>query len=71
MTDTQYEFNGSTVMIMTCSNCNTKCEHCYIGYSGNLNGNELLDLCTTLKKRYNIILNGTEVLIHPEYFSSP
>ena len=70
MTDKQYEFNGSTVMIMTCSNCNTKCEHCYIGYSGNFNGNELLNLCTALKMKYNIILNGTEILIHPEYFSS-
>lgn len=70
MTNKQYEFNGSTVMIMTCSNCNTRCEHCYIGYSGNFDGNKLYDLCVKLKKRYNIILNGTEVLIHPEYFPS-
>lgn len=70
MANKQYEFDGSTVMIMTCSNCNTKCEHCYIGYSGNFDGNKLYDLCMDFKKRYTVILNGTEVLIHPEYFSS-
>ena len=66
----EYEFNGSTVMIMTCSNCNTKCEHCYIGYSGNFSGEKLNELCHQFQKKYKIILNGTEVLIHPEYFSS-
>lgn len=70
MKNKEYEFEGSTIMIMTCSNCNTKCEHCYIGYTGNFDGDKLYDLCTIWKKKYNIILNGTEVLIHPEYFSS-
>ena len=70
MKNKEYEYNGSTVMIMTCSNCNTKCEHCYIGYTGNFDGNKLYDMCTVWKEKYNIILNGTEVLIHPEYFSS-
>lgn len=70
MANKEYEFNGSTVMVMTCSNCNTKCEHCYIGYTGNFDGDKLYDMCVDWKKKYDIILNGTEVLIHPEYFSS-
>ena len=35
------EFNGNRIIIMTCSDCNTKCKHCYISYNGNFNANEL------------------------------
>lgn len=63
------EFTGSEVIIMTCSDCNTRCKHCYIGYQGNFDGEELFELCQKLKK-YKIFLNGTEILLHPEYFKS-
>lgn len=64
------EFEGKEVTIMTCSNCNTKCRHCYISYSGNFKGSELFSLCKKLMKRYRVLLNGTEILLHPEYFNS-
>ena len=64
------EFNGTDVIIMTCSDCNTNCKHCYIGYSGNFDGDYLYNLCLELKKKYNIYLNGTEILLHEEYFKT-
>lgn len=64
------EFKGSEVTIMTCSNCNTKCKHCYISYDGNFEQRDLYNLCEILKKKYRVLLNGTEILLHPEYFSS-
>lgn len=62
------EYTGNEVTIMACSDCNTKCKHCYIGYSGNFTHDVLLELCLTLLKRYKVSLNGTELLLHPEYF---
>lgn len=64
------EFAGSGIFIMSCSNCNTQCKHCYISYKGNFDGDELYNLCKILIKRYRVFLNGTEVLIHPEYFKT-
>ena len=31
------EYNGKKVTIMSCSNCNTKCKHCYVSYKGRQN----------------------------------
>jgi len=64
------EFNGTDVIIMTCSDCNTDCKHCYIGYSGNYSANDLYNLCLKLKEKYHIFLNGTEILLHEEYFET-
>jgi radical SAM protein with 4Fe4S-binding SPASM domain len=64
------EYNGKQVTIMSCSDCNANCEHCYISYTGNLTGKELLKLCNVLHKKYKIIINGTEVLLHPDYFEA-
>ena len=64
------EYSGSEVMIMTCSDCNAKCKHCYIGYSGNFDGDELFALCKKLSEKYRVQINGTEVLLHPEFFKS-
>lgn len=64
------EYNGSEVTIMVCSDCNTDCKHCYISYKGNFDGQDLLDLCKKLNVKYKVILNGTELLLHPEYFNS-
>lgn len=62
------EFNGENVVIMTCSNCNAKCKHCYISYKGNFNSDELNKLVNTLSKKYKVQLNGTEIILHPEFF---
>ena len=64
------EYNGKQVTIMSCSDCNANCEHCYISYSGNLSGQQLLAMCKNFKGRYKIIINGTEVLLHDDYFDS-
>ena len=64
------EYTGKTVKIMTCSKCNTKCKHCYINYSGDFDPDELYDLVKTLKKKYEVRLNGTEPLINEEYLKS-
>lgn len=64
------EFNGSRVIIMTCSNCNVHCKHCYISYKGNFDGEQLYSICEALSERYWVQLNGTELLLHPEYFKT-
>lgn len=64
------EYKGKQVTIMACSDCNANCEHCYISYKGNLSGDELLDMCKNFKNKYKIIINGTEVLLHKEYFEA-
>ena len=61
-------FEGKEVIIMTCSNCNTNCKHCYISYEGNFDGKQLYDLCSKLMDNYRVLLNGTEILLHPEFF---
>lgn len=55
---------------MSCTSCNAKCEHCYISYNGNLNGNEFYDMVEKLKDRYEIYINGSEPLINREYLKS-
>ena len=62
------EYKGKEVMIMTCSNCNIKCSHCYIGYKGNFEKEGLFNLCKELIKKHKIKLSGTELLLHPEFF---
>lgn len=62
------EYSGKNVVIMTCSNCNAKCKHCYISYSGNFESKQLLELVNTLKSKYDVQLNGTEIILHPEFF---
>lgn len=32
------EFSGRNVTIMSCSDCNTRCKHCYVSYKGNIDG---------------------------------
>lgn len=64
------EFEGSTVVIMTCSNCNVRCKHCYINYTGNFDAEELYDLCNILVQKYYVQLNGTEILLHKDYLKS-
>lgn len=62
------EFEGKKVTIMSCSNCNTNCKHCYVSYKGNFKGDELYQLCEQLKEKYELNINGTEVLLHKDYF---
>lgn len=61
------EFDGKNIIIMFCSKCNLKCNHCYIEYKGNLNCPQLTNLINSLKYKYNISINGSEPLINEEY----
>ena len=64
------EFDGKLVKIMSCSNCNTKCKHCYISYKGSFKEDELLNIVRILKEKYEIKINGTEPLLTPGYLKS-
>lgn len=64
------EFEGKQVTIMSCSDCNTKCKHCYVSYKGNISGLKLYDMCKILKDKYVLNINGTEVLLHKDYFKT-
>ena len=64
------EFSGEKVTIMSCSDCNTRCKHCYVSYKGNIDGNLLYDICDKLKDKYQLNINGTEVLLHRDYFKT-
>lgn len=63
------EFNGENVIIMCCSKCNVKCKHCYIEYKGNLSSDELKSMIDNLSPRYNISLNGSELLLNDGYLN--
>jgi len=63
--DSKYiEYTGKSIKIMTCSNCNMKCKQCYIAYKGNFKSKQLFDVVKLLKKKYEILLNGTEPLLN-------
>ena len=48
-------YQDETVVIMSYSDCSTKCSHCYILYKGNYPGDELFDVVTMLKQsEYNL-----------------
>lgn len=63
-----HEFRGKRVTIMSCSDCNTKCEHCYISYDGNFTGDKLFHIADKLKNAgLTVKINGTEPLMHRDY----
>ena len=61
------EFNGKNIIIMCCSKCNIKCEHCYIEYNDDYTPLELENIIKNLKDRYSITLNGSELLLNKGY----
>lgn len=64
------EYNGKKIILMACSDCNMNCEHCYISYTGNRNPSDLLELIKKLKNKYEIVINGAEVLTNYGYLES-
>lgn len=64
------EFDGKLVKIMSCSNCNTKCKHCYISYKGSFSEEDLFEIVKALKNKYEIKINGTEPLLTQGYLKS-
>ena len=64
------EYEGKKVAVMTTSDCNAKCKHCYVNFGGSFDGERLFSLTSKLVQGHEIFLNGTEILLHPEYFES-
>lgn len=65
------KYTGEEVIVMACSSCNIKkCEHCYISYEGDRQADDLYGLTEELAKKHTVYINGSEVLIEPEYFES-
>ncbi len=64
------EFDGKQVIIMSTDKCNTKCKHCYIDYKGCFKGERLSELVRELVKKYDVYINGTEVLLHPDFLEA-
>ena len=64
------EYIGNKLIIMICSDCNINCRHCYISYKGNRTPEELLEIVSNLKDRYQIELNGAEVLTNLDYLKA-
>lgn len=64
------EFCGKDIIIMSCSDCNTRCKHCYISYTSNFEEDDLFELASEFIAKFNTSINGSELLIHPEYFKT-
>lgn len=64
------EYNGKSVIVMACSRCNVNCTHCYISYNGNRTAEDLLFTVKMLKEKYQLNINGAEVLSNFEYLKS-
>lgn len=64
------EFLGNFVMVMSCSNCNVSCKHCYVSYKGNFSPEELKKITLDLGKKYNVMINGAEPLVNLEYLNA-
>lgn len=60
-------FDGRIVKILTCSNCNINCKHCYISFKGNFSEEKLIEVVDSLTDDFEIRINGTEPLLHREY----
>lgn len=64
------EFLGKIVMVMSCSDCNVSCKHCYISYKGNFSPEELKEITLDLGKKYNVMINGAEPLVNLDYLNA-
>jgi len=64
------EYNGKELIIMACSKCNNSCSHCYISYKGDRKPDELYEIVKKLKSKYQININGAEILTDTGYLKS-
>lgn len=62
-----HEFTGSRVKIIVTSGCNMKCNHCYVNYCGHRDIGELQSMICALSNRYEIRLDGAELLTDFDY----
>ena len=64
------EYNGKKIVVMACSKCNINCKHCYISFKGNRDPDELLTIVKNLKTKYELNINGAEILTDINYLKS-
>jgi MoaA/NifB/PqqE/SkfB family radical SAM enzyme len=64
------EYKGKKVVLMACSSCNINCGHCYISYEGDRNPDELVQIARNLKGKYQLNLNGAEILTNSRYLET-
>lgn len=61
------EYAGKKVTIMATANCNVKCKHCYISYTGSFDPEVLSEISSILSKKYFVSINGAELLTNINY----
>ena len=61
------EYNGRKVQYMLCSDCNANCKHCYINFRGRKDSKIAKNELNLLKNKYDVRLNGAEILVNMEY----
>ncbi|MDD4282711.1 MAG: radical SAM protein [Bacilli bacterium] len=65
------EYKGKRVILMACSKCNVSCTHCYIGYKGNRDPQELAELTQKFVEEGKLVrIDGAEVLTDLEYLKA-
>ena len=58
------------ILLYATSECSRKCNHCYLGYNGSWEPDELFRCAEHLQRDYVVIINGAEVLSNVEYLRS-
>ena len=56
---------------MVNSECNAKCKHCYLSYTGSRNPEDALDAVKRLQANgHSVIIAGSETLLNPDYLKA-
>ena len=58
------------VYLYSTSVCNHCCKHCYLGFSGSFDPQELLQIVMSLREQYEIVISGAEPLTDFRYLAS-
>lgn len=63
-------YEGRVIKILSCSDCNIRCKHCYISFKGNFSDDDLYEIVDKLADNHEIRINGTEPLLHKGYLKA-
>ncbi len=65
------KYEGKRVILMACASCNVACKHCYIGYKGDRDPEDLKDLCQYYVEQGKLVrIDGAEPLVNLDYLDS-
>lgn len=65
------KYEGNRVILMACSKCNVACTHCYIGFKGNREPEQLAELTQSfIEDGKHVRIDGAEVLTDLGYLKS-